>query len=190
MRYLLPTLLLLCSSCIQIGSDPQPMHFYLLESIQEAPNNYSGKTLDISIELINFPDYLDRLQVVTSDNSSGVEFSDSDRWAEPLQDNLIRIIRENLALLLPDADITVSPWENSSNEAIKVKLVVNKFLGELGEQTQVDIRWSISRNAKQKEQGHFTDQQPIGNDYQSLVSGLNAGADNLSLKLAEELAGQ
>ena len=188
MRYLLSILILLCSSCIQIGSDPQPMHYYLLKSIQEAPNTYSGKDLEINIELVNFPDYLDRLQIVTSNHNSAIEFSDSERWAEPLQDNLIRIIRENLALLLPDASLAVSPWENSSNDAIRVKLVVNRFLGKLGEQTQVDIRWSISRNDKQKTQGHFTDQQPIANDYRSLVSGLNTGTNNLSLKLAEELA--
>ncbi|MFK5927252.1 MAG: PqiC family protein [Desulfuromusa sp.] len=190
MRYLLSILLLLCTSCIQIGSDPQPMHYYLLESMSETPNIYSSKGLDINIELINFPEYLDRLQIVTRNNNNGIAFSDSERWAEPLQDNLIRIIRENLVLMLPGTNITVSPWENSNSDAIKVKLVVNKLLGKLGDQTQVDIRWTIDTDRDQTKQGHFIDRQPIDNSYQDLVAGLNNGINDLSLELAKKLVGK
>ena len=190
MRYLLSMLLLLCTSCIQIGSDPQPMHYYLLESMSETSNIYSSKGLDIHLELINFPEYLDRLQIVTRNKNNGIDFSDSERWAEPLQDNLIRIIRENLAQMLPDANITVSPWENSSSDATKVKLVVNKLLGKLDDQTQVDIRWTIGNDNDQVRQGHFIDRQPISNSYQDLVVGLNNGINNLSLELAKKLVGE
>ncbi len=190
MRYLLLILLLLCTSCIQLGSDPQPMNYYLLESMSETPNNYSGKTLDIDIELTNFPNYLDRLQIVTSNNNNGIDFSDSKRWAEPLQENLIQIIRENIALLLPGANISVSPWKTSSSDAIKVKLMVNKFSGKMGDHTQVDIRWIIIKSDKKSIQGHFTDQQPISNDYRSLVVGLNTGANNLSLSLAKRITAE
>ena len=190
MRYLLSMLLLLCTSCIQIGSDPQPMHYYLLEGMSEIPNIYSSNELNINLELINFPEYLDRLQIVTRNDKDGIDFSDSERWAEPLQDNLTRILRENLALMLPGADITVSPWENSSSGAVKVKLVVNKLLGKLGDRTQVDIRWTIGNDSDQTKQGHFIDQQPIDNSYQDLVVGLNNGINNLSQELAGELAGK
>ncbi|MCD6582825.1 MAG: membrane integrity-associated transporter subunit PqiC, partial [Desulfuromusa sp.] len=102
----------------------------------------------------------------------------------------IRIIRENLAQMLPDANITVSPWENSSSDATKVKLVVNKLLGKLDDQIQVDIRWTIDNDNDQVRQGHFIDRQPIGNSYQDLVVGLNNGINNLSLELARKLVGK
>ncbi|MEA3362705.1 MAG: PqiC family protein [Thermodesulfobacteriota bacterium] len=190
MRYLISILLLLCTSCIQIGSDPQPMQYYLLESMPERPTFSSDNTLNINLELVNFPDYLDRLQIVTRNNNSGIEFSDTERWAEPLQDNLTRILRENLALLLPNSRITVSPWENSIEGARKVKLVINKFFGKLGDRTQIEIRWSINNDRGETIQGHFIDRHPIGNSYQDLVVGLNNGINHLSQNLAKELVKQ
>ncbi|MEA3544585.1 MAG: PqiC family protein [Thermodesulfobacteriota bacterium] len=189
MGYLLSMLLLLCTSCIQIGSDPQPMHYYLLESMQETPKIYSSKTSGINIELDGFPDYIDKLQIVTRNSQNGIEFSDAERWAEPLQDNMIRTLRENLALILPERIISVGPWESSDSDAIKVKLVVNKFHGTLGGKTQVDIRWVINNRGKTHTQGHFTDQQPVGNDYHDLVVGLNNGINKLSQELAKKLSG-
>ncbi len=190
MRYLLSILLLLCTSCIQIGSDPQPVQYYLLESMTDAPEFSSGETSNIDLELVNFPDYLDRLQIVTRNNNNGIDFSDSARWAEPLQDNMTRILRENIALMLPNANISVSPWENSGNDAVKVKLVVNKFSGKLGDHSQVDIRWTIDNGGESTIQGHFIDQQPIGDNYHEMIVGLNSGINNLSLELAKKLMGK
>lgn len=190
MHYLVSILLLLCTSCIQIGSDPQPMRHYLLESMVDAPNNYPDKALTIDLKLIDFPAYLDRLQIVTRDQNNGIAFSDSARWAEPLQDNLIRVLRENLTLVLPEVNISVSPWENSSDNVIKVKLVVNKFFGKLDDHSQVDVRWTIVNDRGQTIQGHFIDRQPIGNSYQDLVIGLNNGINHLSQDLAKELVKQ
>lgn len=192
MRYLLLAILslLLCSSCIQIGSDPQQMYYYLLDSNPKMSTILSSKTLNINIELTDFPEYLDRLQIVTRNNNNGINISDSGRWAEPLQDNLLRIIRESLALMLPNSSITVSPWENSNDEAIKVKLMINKFLGKLDEKTQIDIRWIIDNGRDQIIQEHFIDQQAIGNSYQDLVVGLNSGINIFSQGLAKKLADQ
>ncbi len=189
MRYILSILLLLCTSCIQIGSPPQPIQHYLLESWHKAPIVFPGNTLNIDIQLINFPDYLDRSQIVTRNNNHSICFSDSEHWAEPLQDNLTRVIRENLTLILPGARISVSPWENASADGIKLKLMVNNFFGKLSDQTQIDIRWTINNN-DQIIQGHFIDRQPIDNSYENLVTKLNNGINRLSLELAKKLAGQ
>ena len=190
MRYLLSILLLLCTSCIQIGSDPQPVQYYLLESMTDTPEILSGEALNIDLELVNFPDYLDRLQIVTRNDNNGIDFSDSERWAGPLQDNLARILRENIAQLLPGTRISISPWENSSNDAIKVIIVVNKFFGKLGDHSQVDIRWAIDNGDGSTIQGHFIDQQPIGDNYHEMIVGLNSGINNLSLELARKLMGK
>lgn len=190
MRYLLLMLFLLCSSCIQIGHEPQPMHYYLLESMVEAPRINLDYKLIVDLELIDFPDYIDRPQIAARKDNNGIQFVDDERWAEPVQDNLMRVIRENLALMIPGLEVSVSPWENSNSNAVKVKLVINSFLGKLDGSTQLDIRWTIDDPSAQVIRGHFTDQQPIGGNYQELVVGLNNGINNLSLVLAKKLAGE
>ena len=189
MRYILILLLLLLSSCIQMIGDPEPVNYYLIEELSKGVDSCSDKDLTIDIQLVNFPTYLDRLQIITQKNNT-VKFSEHDRWAEPLQGNLEQVLRKNLRILLPNAEITVSPWEISTKDAIKTKIMVNKFSGKLGGHTDVDIRWTIEMEDGKIRQGHLTDRQPVGNTYQELVSGLNVGINNLSLKLAKDLAGE
>ncbi len=190
MKHYLPIILiLLCTSCIQIGSDPKPMHYYLLESMPVTTSAHSSKTLNIDIELTKFPEYLDKQQIATSTQTNGIAFSETNRWAEPLQDNLMFSVRENLALLLPNANIAVSPWESSDPAAFKLKLLVNKFSGKLGASAKINIRWSIGNN-KSIVNGHFTYQQPIGSSYRDLVAELNKGLNQFSSQLAKKLVSE
>ena len=189
MRYFIILLLLFLSSCIQMIGDPEPIRYYLLEGLPTGTEISSDKNLTIDIQLINFPAYLDRPQVITQSNNS-VIFSDHDHWAEPLQENLTRVLRENLRTLFPNASITVSPWENSPAEAVRTKIMVNKFSGELDGHTDVDIGWTVETKTGELQQGHFTDQQPVGGTYQELVAGLNSGINKFSTQLAKKLSGE
>lgn len=188
MRNLLLILLLLCTSCIQIGDAPPPMNYYLLESLTKLPITPSENSSNIHMELKSFPEYLDRLQIVTYNGSNGIYFKDNERWAEPVQDNLMRVIRENLEKSMPGSVISIGPWERSSHNAVKIELVFNHFSGQLGKHTQIDIRWAIVTGSGESKQGYFTDQQPIGDKYQDLIIGLNNGINNFSLELAKNLA--
>ncbi|WP_321391706.1 PqiC family protein [uncultured Desulfuromusa sp.] len=183
MRYLIFVLLFLCSSCIQIGGTPQPMNYYLLKKTNKIPEIHPNFHEDIHLELINFPEYLDQPQIVTNNDDNGILFYDTERWAEPLRENLARVIRENLAMMAPNSSISVGPWESATANAIKVELLFNQFSGKLGEYTRTDIRWRISQGTGQTSQGHFTDQQTIEDNFQDFVIGLNTGINNFSTKL-------
>jgi uncharacterized lipoprotein YmbA len=188
MRYFLILLLLLCSSCIQLFDDPQPVRYYLFESLPEGAEIYSSKTLAIDLQLIHFPTYIDRPQVIVRNNDNTIKFSDLDRWAEPLRENILQTLRENLRVILPGAEVSISPWEDSTTNTIKTEIMVNKFSGKLGDHTDIDIGWIIETVDGEIHQGHLTDQQPIGDTYQELVTGLNIGINNFSQQLAKDLA--
>ncbi len=190
MRYLTLLLLLFCTSCIQLGSEPQTMHYYLLESMPSTTAIHSSKTLNIDIEISKFPDYLDKQQIATSNQKNNISFSETNRWAEPLQDNLIFSIRENLALMLPNANIAVSPWEKSADDAFKLTLLVNRFSGKLGANSTIDIRWSVKNKGTTIITGHFIKRHPIGATYRDLVTELNRGINEFSQILAQTLAKQ
>ena len=190
MRYFLILLLLLCSSCIQMFDDPQPIHYYLLEGVPQETETASDKALTITLQLTSFPAYLDRLQIITKNDDNTINVAAHDRWAEPIQGNILQTVRENLRIILPAANIAISPWEDSTKEAIKIKIMVNRFSGKLGERTDIDIRWTIVDDMGSHLQGHFTDQQPIEETYQELVAGLNSGINNFSLELAKNLSGE
>jgi len=186
MRYLYSILLLLCTSCIQLGGEPQPITYYLLQGVHDTAEVYSDKTLDINIELVKFPGHLDRPQIVTQREQNKIEFNSYARWGEPLKENLIQTLRENLLMFFPNANISISPWEHSDDDAIKIDLTVNSFTGEFGGYTNIDVRWTITHNNKTK-RGHFTEQQPLEDTHHNLVTELNNSLSRLSKELANSL---
>lgn len=187
MRYLIFVLLFFCSACIQIGSAPQPINYFLLETMSTTPKAYTDRGVNVHLVLINFPEYLDQLQIVTNNGDNGILFSNSEHWAEPVRENLLRVIRGNLAMIIPNSTVSVGPWEKATDNAIKVELLFNQFSGKLGEYARTDIRWRIIEGTGTTSQGQFTDQQTIGDTFQDFVVGLNAGINNFSTELALKL---
>ena len=186
-QFAIVILLLLCASCIQIGGEPARINYYLLQSFQEEQHPYSSDTLTIDIKLIGFPQYLDRNQIVTHGQDSRIRVATSENWAEPLRDNLLRILRKDMSLLLPKAHITLSPWEESQHNALKIDLLINDFSGRLAKETIVDINWTIRKNEQIFDQGRFYADQPIGDSYSDLASGLSQSIEKLSHALAKKL---
>ncbi len=189
-RGLIVFLVLFCCSCIKIGSDPKPARYYLLQPLADAQTFQLPKKLKITLQPIDFPSYIDRPQVVSNSDQNQIHIADFDRWAEPLRDNLSRILQENLARQLPNAVISTLPWPASEANAISVKLTVIKFDGTLGANTNVQVRWTISKNQQHLHQGKLTAKIPIGNDYPDLAQGLNQALDRLSVELARSIAEQ
>lgn len=190
MRYLSLVVLLLLSACIQIGSDPQPLNFYILEAPLEQPRIYSSKYLNIDIHLIDFAKYIDRPQIVTSDAKNSITINEMERWGNPLSDNIVQVVRESLALAFPNSNVTISPWESAPQPVTKLQLTIDKFTGRLGHTTNISIRWKIITPSGKEIPGNFSEQQPIGATFHDLVVGLNDSLIHFNQTIAGQLDNQ
>ena len=191
MKHVLSVILLLCcSSCVQLGSDPQPLRYYLLQPNEAAQQLPPQANSGVTLEATRIPAYLDRPQLTTYNKQHQVIIAALDRWAEPLEENFNRILKENLSRHLQGVRVTTQARQTTNSDNLRVKLTINSFDGILGGHTSVDIRWMISKDAlsEQIKQGRFTDNTPIGGSYSELVQGLNRALDNFSYVLAQELA--
>lgn len=182
-------LLLLCSACIQLGSETEPTRYYLLEPTAEIAAESNMQHLSIDLEPIILPSHLDRPQIVSRSADGAVSVASHDRWAEPLQENFSRTLQENLYRRLGNILISTGPWQNAPTASYRIKLDVNRFDAILERQTEVDIRWAIYRSSENREllRGHFSAQIPINNSYQGMVQGLNAALARFSTELATVL---
>lgn len=186
-RFLMLIFLLLCSSCIQIGGDKPATHHYLLKSMDSKNANISSKNLNIELKIIDFPGYLDQKNIITFNQDNSVNIASSARWAEPLQDNLIRIMRKNLYILLPEAIISVNPWEQTPPGATQVKLLINNFTGKFGKEVDIDINWLAIKDDQTVDRGHFTYRPPLGSSHSDLAFALSQGIEAFSYMIAEKL---
>jgi uncharacterized lipoprotein YmbA len=99
---LLVTLLAAC------GSSPRSNYYLLTSAVTEAPG---GDSPSLGIGPISVPEYLNRNSLVYSKHGNRLQISSTERWAEPLEAGIKRIMSANLASQLDTQDIRSYPWE-------------------------------------------------------------------------------
>jgi len=183
---------LLCSSCIQLGGEPEPTRYYLLAPLAETAVDINRPDLHVSLGPIEIPSYLDRPQIVTRTTDSEIVLANHDRWAEPLPENFIRTLQENLYQQLGNVSITTTPWSPNSKTSYRITLALNRFDGVIDQQTNVDIRWSLLDATQNKElqRGQFRAEIPINGSYPEFVNGLNIALAEFSEGIAAVLRKQ
>lgn len=69
-----------------------------------------SQSLSIGVGPIEVPEYLNRRSLVHSDGNNQLRIYDQERWAEPLEDGILRVVGLNLANLLGTEDLHYYPW--------------------------------------------------------------------------------
>ncbi len=115
--------------------------------LSPTPAANAGTPVPVSIGLgpIILPGYLDRLQIVTRLSDNQIALAESDRWAEPLGDDLTSTLRDNLAALLPQSSYVGYPWYASDAPDFAVALEVRRFESDAAGAVVLDATWSLTR---------------------------------------------
>ena len=172
----------------------QPTHFYTLSALSDASNQGRFHTekpgLSLGLGPIELPSYLDRSQIVTRTNLNKLHLAEFDQWAEPLQDNVTRVLTENLSAQLSTNNIVRYPWKRPHTMNYRVAIEVTRFDTEPSGSTSLIARWRISTGDGKKvlvvRKSHFNDPVDIQN-YEAIVSGLSKNLGDLSREIVEAL---
>lgn len=97
-------LLLLVAGC---GSSPRSNHYLLTTDVSTPPD---GETPSLGIGPVAVPEFLNRNSMVYSRQGNQLEISSTERWAEPLEAGIKRVVGINLASSLDTQDIRYFPW--------------------------------------------------------------------------------
>jgi uncharacterized protein len=172
----------------------QPSRFYRLSpaSIKDIQAfNLPDQKRTISVGPVTVPVVLNRPQIATLSGSNVVIISEYDRWAGSLNDNLVRTLTENLAVLLPS--MMVVPYEIGRRIDSSYQLVIDiqQFDGVLGKSVTLKAGWLIlERDSKKtilvKKSIISADVQ--GYDYNDYVSSMSSALGKLSLEIAHTIA--
>lgn len=97
-------LLLMVTGC---GSSPRSNHYLLTTDVSTPPD---GETPSLGIGPVVVPEFLNRNSMVYSRQGNQLEISSTERWAEPLEAGIKRVVGINLASSLDTQDIRYFPW--------------------------------------------------------------------------------
>lgn len=97
-------LVLLLTGC---GSTPSN-NYYVLTAHEGVSTD--GQTPSLGIGPIRIPEYLNRTALVYRRDGNRLQIADYERWAEPLEEGVGRVLGLNLAGLLDTENVRPFPW--------------------------------------------------------------------------------
>jgi uncharacterized lipoprotein YmbA len=133
------------------------------------------------------PQYTNRLQIVTGNHSYQLHPAAFDAWAEPLRDNFLRVLADNLSTLLVTDRVMVFPWKGPMAIEYQVVVDVTHFLGEVGGETSLVALWSIlGKNGQEVLLSQKSSvREPTGaQGYEALVAAMSHSLAALSRDIA------
>ncbi len=183
-------LLIVLGSC----SRTKPSRFYSLHPMSSSGGEHQTTAeksdLAIGVGPVEFPDYLNRPQIVTRTGPNQLELAEFDRWAEPLRANFSRVLAENLTALLSTDRVIIFPWKKPIPIDYQVEVDVSRFDGMFGGKVTIKVRWTIFGNSGKKVllvRKSTLSEQTITNDYKEMVAAQSRALTNLSKEIAEAI---
>ena len=131
-----------------LGGQSPPTSFYMLSPLNPSQTGTLAATADgrirIGLSTVTVPEYLNRSEIVINLNNTVYQLADFSKWAEPLSDNLTRVLEENLTNLLHDDSIDIFLASDSSIPPdYRLEVDVLRLDGNLGDQVTLVAQWAL-----------------------------------------------
>jgi uncharacterized protein len=176
----------LCGAAVLAACSSPSSNLYTLRPTAaavatEAPCNCSVVVGPVSIPAIdNGP------QIVVNTGPNQVKLDEFNRWASPLQNNITRVVAENLVTLLGTPQITLFQEALNADSEYHVAIEVQSFESTLGEAATLNAVWMVRRPKDGKTQtGRTSVREPLTQSgYTALVAAHSRGLLQLSQDIA------
>lgn len=161
-------LLLIASTSIQMGcvGNTPPASFYLLEPItntEKVHQNVDTSLPTVVVAPVRIPRYLERPQMVMADGGNRYRLDELHRWAEALDDNITRVMMQDLSALLP-ANVISARANPPAEGAFKISVTILAFHVDAGGQAQLDAQWQIVRGGDALVRRQTSYRSPVSTD--------------------------
>lgn len=177
------------------GCASEPTNFYVLtqdDPGSEASEQSSQTRECIRVDLgpVYFPGYLDRSGIMTRVGPNRFRLSELHHWAEPLKENFVRILKDNLesCLRTEDAAVVTRP-KLDADYRIQVRVI--RFEPVKRQQAVLVAHWRVFRLesgevicSRRADYRHSMQ----GEDYQDAVMAMSKATTSLSEDIARCLA--
>ena len=172
----------------------RPAKFYTLNPLGangEIPKVAPAERgIAVAVGPVAIPDYLDRPQILTRSGPRELKLAEFDRWAGSFEQDVSRVLTENLSALLAPDNVIVLRWGGDAYPypaTFRVGVDVTRFEGTIGGSVILAARWSVSREEDRKILFVHESiiKEPVeGQDYDALVEAMSRALAGLSREIA------
>ena len=159
--------------------------FYTL-SAAAAPAATSSQ-LSVVVGPVSVPAVVDRPQIVVSTGPNQVRLDEFNQWASPLQNNIARVVAENLVAMLGTPRVILFSQPLGVGADYRAAIEVQRFESAPGEAATLDAVWTVSRTKDGKSQTGRTTVREVASDkgYDALAAAHSRGLARLSRDIAD-----
>jgi len=177
--------LLLLSGCTSA-----PTRFFVLTPMQAGMAVDGTDGLVLGLDPLSLPALLDRPHIVTRVGDHERQLAEFARWAEPLDENMTRVLAENLSVLLGTEQVLRLPAVRKVNTDVRLTVDVLRFDATPGEEAVLEVRWRLydSDTGELRYTRHETYVSAlVGDGHGAVVSAMSDTLAGLSRAVAAEL---
>lgn len=139
-RYLVTFCFLMLAAC---GSSPA-VNYYALDPV----GDYVAKDDEDSPILVlgpfRMPEYLNRSQFVTRGSGAEIIVDDVNRWAEPLEDAIHRVLASNVDVLSESLIVIAYPSAALATAAYRLVGRIDTFIADSDGRVVMRVQWGIA----------------------------------------------
>ena len=169
--------------------------FYVLSpmvDVETGKQLASGEAgyISISINPVSLPKYLKKSQIVTRTGNNELHLAEFDRWAGKIEEDIGRVIAENLAHMLSTDKVLSYPAISAVDTDYTIEMDISRFEGSLGESIELIARWAVF-DIQEKNVKNITSTRILesvqGFDYADMVAAQSRALASLSRELADAI---
>jgi hypothetical protein len=116
------------ASCVIPESNHVEPTYHLLSELQTDRNETSGlEQVSFYVRPVELPSYLHETRLVSRPKQGSIEFTENDRWGEPLEEGIARVLGLNLSKRLNTLSYSVSPHRKKPSCMFELGIAVQRF---------------------------------------------------------------
>ena len=183
-----PACLVLAAGCAHTPA----ARFYLLEPaaqpVERASAPAEGRRI-VGVREVRVEPYLDRPQMVTRAGDNEIRLAEFHRWAEPLEQNVQRVVAANLAALLPSCDVYAYPWPDGVKPDCLVEARILRFDAEPSGEVALEATWALTGGKERARTGERHCRRPFEwGDYRAQAAAMSDALAALCRDMADAVS--
>ena len=170
-----------------------PTTFYVLsggaESESASPAKENDNSSLIGVGPVEIAGYLDRPQIVFRASENELELAEFDKWAEPLDRNIERVLVHNLSGMLRTEHVIIRPW-SPLQMTYQIAVRVHRFDASADGEVFLRARWAILQERGRRMLVMKTSQyseQMTDQEYQATEATLNRDYKGMAAAMSRAL---
>ena len=176
-------------AALATGCSTPASHFYTLSHVAPPAAAPVASELSVVVGPVSIPASVDMPQMVVNTGPNEVSLDEFNRWASPLQNNIARVVAEDLVALLGTPYVSLFQASLNAPADYRVAIEVQTFESTLGVAATLNAAWIVRRTRDGKTQaGRTSVREPVPEKtYDALAAAHSRAIARMSQDIAEAL---